>query len=288
MYLKNVDEQELGQIRWAPEGRYSVRCVEATATASNSGNPMISTKWEIVGGEHAGVQYFDYFLTTAVNGAGFAKKKLRALLGDIVDSDVEIPDEQVAARLLGLETQADLGLKDAEKYKDKNNKGLGTVPVTVTINGQTVQATYNEGRTYYTPTGRSQVGQTAQQAPTQALPPGMPAGMPQPGQFAAAPVQAAPVYQQAPQAQPQFAQQGPVGFAPPGAPQFAPPGFAPQGYAAPQGQYAVPQGAPLQQPMQAPNGQFAQPGAAPWMQPQVQQAQPEAGATTGGKRGKKG
>lgn len=261
MYLKNVEEQELGNFRTAPEGKYLFECIAATATISDKQNPMITTIWQIVDdAEFSGVEAREYFLTTDVKGAGFSKKKLAALLGDaVVNSEVEIPDEQLAERLLGMRAEAETVLEAVEKYVDKNNKKAGTVPATrMDAQGNTVQTMANKIRSFYAPAGQTQAApiQQAPQAP----------------QYAAPPQQAQQFVQ--PQ-QPQFVQ--------PQAPQgFAPPGYAPPGYAPPTGQYAQPlpgQQIQGQQQQLAPNGGYALPPGAPqqWagmQQPQQLQAAP--------------
>ncbi len=284
MKLRNASENYVVP----PIGRYKFKIVATeAANAKSSGAPMIKITGELrEPAQFAGAQFFDNMITDdAFGGAGFGKKKLRGL-GINVDSEVEVPDAQIANQLLGLEGWVDV---DHEQINDKNpSSGAYDVPRFNMENGQRVPANKLVPKGYYTHNVGAQPSAQAQ-APQTFVPQAQPqlqGYAPQAqGGFQGAPQGFAP-----PQGQfvPQgYAPQGPTaqqGWAPPadqGQFQQAPQGYAPQGNLAPQGGFP---GFP-----QAPNGSGPAQGGLPWAQPpQAQQAQPEAGAATGGgKRGKK-
>lgn len=215
-----------------PPGRYNAECVLATArdeqgnplvskakSDGSGGVPMIHLKWEIVDGPHAGEQADDRILTDGnAKGAGYSKRKLRAL-GFDVDSDIEIPDDQIATTLLGRRCVVEFGNENREvKENDSYVRGSKATAIDPKT-GQTIFlmrlnikdyvpaiAGAQQGAPQY-----AQPGQSVQQAPQQGYQ--APAPFPQ-AQFAPAPqaqftpqapapvAAAAPVQQAAPQLPP--------------------------------------------------------------------------------------
>lgn len=285
MKLANANENYIVP----PIGRYKAKIMASEATAAkSSGAPMIKITGEVrEPAEYAGAQFFDNMITDeSFKGSGFGKKKLRGL-GVNVDSQVEIPDSQIAAQLLGLEVYVDL---DHEQIMDDDGTGNYTKPRFNMENGKQVPANKLVPKGYYT--------HAVQQAPVsgglpQATQGGFQApqgfqGAPQGFQQPQAPQFGAPQggWQQPPQGfqQPQQVQQ-PVPqqqqFQGPPQPQFGFPGV-------PQGQVPQPQ---FQQPQQqfqpGPNG-AQPPQQLPWaQQPQQQPQQPQAEAGAGGGGGRK-
>jgi hypothetical protein len=235
------------------KGEYPSTVIAAEATfAKKTGASMIHIQTQIDGTSET---VDDYLITDGTQkGAGIAKAKLRGL-GVDVNTDAEIPDEQIAASLIGRKT---IMVIDHEPSQRKNEAG------------EYVNATHYDPDTGKTIQLMRAVAKGYRQASVVSAPP--------PAQFAQAPAQ-----QFAPPQQP-YAQAPAQQFAPPQqyappAQQFAPPAgaFVPPGYAqqpAPPQQYAPPL-----PPAQAPWQQQAAPAPAP------QQAAP-AQATEGGKKRK--
>lgn len=120
-----------------PIGRYKARLTSVEPGMSSSGKPKLSISGEIIEpAEHAGAVFFDTIITDGTTkGAGFSKAKLRGL-GIDVDSDVEIPDEELAARLTGVETYVDL---DHQPRFSKNPAtGDYDIAVTQVVDGKQV------------------------------------------------------------------------------------------------------------------------------------------------------
>lgn len=226
MKLNNANEA--GDFDVPPIGRYKAKCIASEATTSTAGNPMIKITGEVrEPEEYAGAQFFDNLLTNENSkGSGFGKKKLRGL-GINVDSEVEIPDEQIAADLLDREFFVDL---EHKQQMGKDAAGAWTVPqFKIGKNGKQEPKLNAVPKNYYS--ADLQVAQSAGQGQ-----------LPQPVQV-----------QQPQQIQPQFVQpqqvQAPQGFPPPQGMQ------APQGFQQPAGavpmpwaQQAAPQGQVVQQP----------------------------------------
>lgn len=122
-----------------PIGTYKCRLTSTEATAAQaSGTSMIKISGEVIEpDEHAGATFFDNILTDgAAKGAGFGKKKLRGL-GIDVDTDAETPDEEIAAKILGVETYITF---DHEPMMSKNQAtGKYDVPRTNVVDGRQVQ-----------------------------------------------------------------------------------------------------------------------------------------------------
>jgi len=271
-----------------PPGRYESEIVGTECKNSKAGSAMIHLTVEIKSPEeYSGVQAHDYILTDGTSkGAGMGKKKLRGLGINVDATDDEIPDEQIAAHLLGQRLWVQYG---NEQGNEKDAKGNYTIPMwrTDPKTGVSLPLMKLNVKEYFQHNvgGAGQAAGLVQQA---ALPVQQFA---QPVQQFAQPVQqqfnpAAPLYGQVPPGQ---------GYAQPVQQQFAPQAqqFAPQ--AAPVQQFA-PQGAvALQQGQQLPPGFAAQPtnGSAPLVQGAVPpwvaaQAQVQQGEVAeGGKRGKK-
>lgn len=130
-----------------PAGTYKARITAAEAKASSAGNAMIAISGEIVEpAEHAGATFFDNILTDGeAKGAGFGKKKLRGL-GFDVDSDVEIPDEEIAQKVTGIELFIEFGHKQ-RMAKDPATDQY-TVPVTEFVGGKEVKVMQLEVKNY--------------------------------------------------------------------------------------------------------------------------------------------
>lgn len=164
----------------APKGRYKVRLVSVTCENSKkTGASMLKLVAEIIEGEHQGKQVFDYAITVEewngekVKGAGMGKGKLRQL-GVNVDSDVEIPDDQIAAQLLNIECFAELDVEPAMQQDGKTPKTVFD-PATQ----KTVPQMNNKVVAYFT-------------APITAQQPAIPAKAASPAQYASMPGAAAP------------------------------------------------------------------------------------------------
>ncbi len=278
-------------------GPHEATIIAAEPGLSTKGNSQIKISVQL---DASGEALIDYLGTDGtVKGAGLSKAKLRAL-GINVDSDAEVPDEQIAAQLLGRKTIVELEHENQEKKDEASNTW---VPATHfdSVTGQTIQlkrarvkgfrAANVGGMVPAAPAPQQYQAQQAQQAYAQA-PQGFPQQAAQPPfaqQAAPAPQYAPPAQQQyappqqayappvqqaqqyAPPAQQQYAQPAPVpqAWAPPAGapqPQYAQAPQQAQQYAPPQQQYAappqIPQPAPAMAPvqMQPP----APPGQVPW------------------------
>jgi hypothetical protein len=271
LYLKDQPELEIGQFRWVHKpGRYPVTIVSAEEGVSSKGDPKISLRGTVDGGEEFardnGVSFFDHLICRGPSGA-YSKKKLRQL-GVPVDSDQPISLEQVCAHLTGKRIFADL---TNEQAFDKGASGDYDVPkMVMDENGKEIRAYNTKATAYYLHNVGGQLG-----APTPQVQAPAPVQQPQPMQ--AAPSQAAPQGFGPPQG---FPAQPPQGFPQPQTQAaVAPPGFPqmqqPQGFPAPNGA-----------PPGFPGAQGGMP--APWAQPQPQAQQAEAAPSGGGRgRGKK-
>lgn len=123
----------------APPGRYRVRITSAeVGVAKSSGNPKIALTGEIIEPEqYAGATFFDTIITDGTaKGAGFSKKKLRGLGIAEADSDADVPDEQIAVQLTGVETWAELD--NDPRMKENPATGKYDVPVTQVVDGKQV------------------------------------------------------------------------------------------------------------------------------------------------------
>jgi hypothetical protein len=247
-----------------PPGTYPSTIVEAEAKLSKNGATMLALTLQIDEPEQfRGETAYDYIITDgAAKGGGIGKAKLRGL-GINVDSNVEIPDEQIAAQLRGQRVVVTYGNEPqmAASYEGGPYDKVRTAvdPATgkeVVINKLVVKSYARHN--------------FAQQSFT--------------GQQAQAPVAQAPVQAPAQQAPAAAPVQGQFPFIPPSEMQFAQPAFAqPQQFAQPQsafqqGQpYAAPQ--PAFAPAPAPAGYPQQaPVAAAPVQAQVPWATPGNGA----------
>jgi hypothetical protein len=236
------------------KGKHPAVISIAEATFSKKGASMIHLTLTLEGAS-AGEQIEDWAITDgSAKGGGFGKAKLRGL-GVDVESDAEIPDEQLAQSLLGRRVFIEV---DHEQQMNKDAAG-NLVPTTHfdTNTNQTIpimRAVAKGYSAFNVGTAQAPAPQQYAQAPQQQFA--------QPPQYAQAPQQFAPQgYAPPGQPVPQFAQA--PQYAPPQTQNYGPPpGQAPQQYAGQPPQYAQP-GMPMQgQP------QFAQPqlplAQAPW------------------------
>lgn len=231
------------------KSRVTVFAKKAECKNSKSGNPMIEVDFEVAEGEHATKEWREWLATQDSGTWGYKSALvLRAAgLAHMIDAEVQAPDHEIAAALLGKYLIADVSM-EVEKNKD------GTEKTYQGTDGNVYPSTRNRGTAWY----------AHQTAPVQQAQPQR-AAAPAPAPVQQAPVQQAPApqYQQAP---PQYAQQ-PVQQQQAPAPQYAPaPQQAPVQYAQPPApQYApqAPQGAPVPQQFAQPNGQ----APAPWQVP---------------------
>jgi hypothetical protein len=238
------------------EGPHPATIVAATPGLSKKGNnTQIHIQVQIDGT----TDVIDDYLGTdgTVKGAGMSKTKLRGL-GVDVSSDAEIPDEVIAANLLGRKCIVEIEHENASKKDEATNTYVNATHFDEKT-GQTIQLKRARVKGFR----QANVGGFAPPAPgVSQMAPAM-----APQQFAA------------PAAQPPFAQQmaGPPPAQLPPQPQFAAPPFAPPapvqqqfaGYPAP--------GTPSAYPGPAP--QFAaapQPPAPAPIQPQFPPAPPAA------------
>lgn len=244
------------------KGKYPATITAVEPGFSKKGESHLKVTVELADGPGKGETQDKWIGTDGTTKYGAAGKPFLRGLGLNVDSDAEIPDEEIARRILGLKVFVEI---DHEPQMEKDEQGNYTKPRTYfdPKSGQTIQL-YR-----WLVKGFQMVNTGAQmQAPAQTFAP--PQQMQAPVQFA--PPQQIPqgAYAQAPQG---FPQQGyaPQGFVPQQAPQqFAQPPNFPQGFAPPPGF----------QP-----GQVAQPG---WQVPPngAQQAAAPAPEATEGKKGK--
>lgn len=223
-----------------PEGPHPATITAAEPCFSSKGNSQIKVDVTL---DATGEVLTDYLGTDGtVKGAGLSKAKFRGLGVVEIDSDQEIPDEVIAAKILGRKTIVELGHENAQKKDDASNTWVNAThfdPVT----GNTIQLKRARVIGFrmaqvaaVAPQQHQQVPQQPQYAaPVQQPQYAAPAPQPVPQQYAQAPQQFAQ-----PIAQPPFAQPAPVA-----APQYPP-----------QPQYA-------QQPVQQP------PMPQAWQQPQV-------------------
>lgn len=232
-----------------PPGRYPITLDAAEAGTSAKGESHLKISFSVSDGPYKGASGFHYIGTDGGTKYGaMGKKHLRAL-GVPVDSDAEIPDSVIAAKLTGLRLLAECGNEPRQKPVAEGSKEMITVMEFDAKQNKQV-AIMNLSLLGYVrePGARIDLGL-----------PGAPAGAPQNVGGYAMPlqVQGYPTQQGAPSGYPQ------------GGP---PPGFAPQGqaqYQQPQAQFAPPQFAPPQpgfvpgQAVMPWNGQAAGVGAQP-------------------------
>ncbi len=279
------------------EGPHPGVVIAAEAGLSKKGNSQIHISVQLDGTSEIAEDYIGTDGT--VKGASLGKVKLRGL-GIDVSTDAEIPDEVIAAQLLGRHTIVEIEHENAQKKDEATGEWVALthfVPET----GQTIQLKrmrvkgFRSANVAAAPVQQQAPQQGyAQQAPQQFQQPAA-----QPPQYAQAPQQfqqpvpqpqyappqaPAPQYAQpqypAQQAQPPFAQPVQQGYAPPGQPM-------PQAWAPPPG--AAPQ---YQQPPQVPQPQMAPaqfsppapPQQVPWAQPPQQTNGAENPAETEAKK----
>lgn len=110
-----------------PAGKYPAIITAAEPTSSNkTGADMIEISAEIAEGQYKGFGFKDYLITDgAAKGASIAKKKLRDLGINEVDTDAEIDDEVICQRLTGKHAFV-LGKNEQQFTKD--DKGDYTKP----------------------------------------------------------------------------------------------------------------------------------------------------------------
>jgi hypothetical protein len=240
------------------EGPHPATIIAAEPGLSSKGNTQIKVQVQIDGLS----EVIDDYLGTdgTVKGAGISKAKFRGL-GVDVTSDAEVPDEVIAANLIGRKCIVELAHENAQKKDgDKYVDATHFIPET----GQTIQLK----RARIIGFRMANVGGMPTQP--QQLNPGQPA--PQQPQYA----QQQPQQFAQPAAQPPFAQPvpQPQQWAPPAQPQFAQPLPPQPQYAQPQFQQPVPQqyvGGPTGSMQPVPQQQWAPP---PGGQQQVQYQQP--------------
>lgn len=195
--MKLKDQDESGDFVIPPIGRYPFKVIASEAKTSairnegtpdqKGGSPMITITGEIRDENYAGAQFFDNMITDeSFKGAGHGKKKLRGL-GVNVDSEVEIPDEQIAADLLDHEGFVDI---EHEPMMGKDGNGQYAVPQFKLVDGKSVPKVKLVAKAYYSAdlaVAQAAAGSTlpAPTAPTtqQAAPQGAPAGFPPPQGF---------------------------------------------------------------------------------------------------------
>jgi hypothetical protein len=131
-----------------PPATYKARITSAEAKASNSGNAMIAIVGELLEPEqHVGAPFFDNILTDGeAKGAGFGKKKLRGLGFDVDTEGFEMPDEEIAQKITGIELYVEFGNK--QRMGKNPSTGVYDIPMTDTVNGKEVKVMQLEVKNY--------------------------------------------------------------------------------------------------------------------------------------------
>jgi hypothetical protein len=272
-----------------PPGTYPSTIIEAEAKLSKNGATMLALTLQIDEPEEfRGELAYDYIITDgAAKGGGIGKAKLRGL-GINVDSNIEIPDEQLAAQLRGQRVMVTYGNEPqmTASYEGGPYDKVRTAvdPATgkeVVINKLVVKSYARHNFAQQSFTSQHQQAQTPVAAPVQAPAQSAPAA----ASAQSTPVQSTPVQGQFPFASSPELQFPQPAFAQPQ--QFAQPQPAfPQGqpYAAPQPAFAP---AAAGFPQQAPAAVAPVQAQVPWATPgngiASTQAQAPATEETGGK-----
>jgi hypothetical protein len=250
-----------------PPGTYPSTIIEAEAKLSKNGATMLALTLQIDEPEEfRGELAYDYIITDgAAKGGGIGKAKLRGL-GINVDSNIEIPDEQLAAQLRGQRVLVTYGNEPqmTASYEGGPYDKVRTAvdPATgkeVIINKLVVKSYARHNFAQQSFTGQHQQAQTPVAASVQTSAQSVPVVAPAQQAPVVAPVQPAPVQGQFPFAsspelqfpQPAFAQSQqfaqPQPAFPQGQPYAAPqPAFAPAPAAAGFSQQAPTTAAPVQ------------------------------------------
>ena len=287
------------------EGPHPATVIAAEAGLSKKGNTQIHVSVQIDGLSEVVEDYIGTDGT--VKGASLGKTKLRGL-GIDVSTDAEVPDEVIAAQLLGRKTIVEIEHENAQK-KNESTGVWEDLTHFIPETGATIQLKRARVKGFRSANfAAAPVAQAPQQGYQQQAPQQFAQPAAQPPQYAQAPAPQQPQYAQPPQQwappqQPQYAapvapapqyqqpapMQAPMqGYAPPGQqppmPQaWAPPPGAPQvQYQQAPPQYALPPQVP--QPQMAPVQMLppAQPAPVPWAQPP--NGAPETSAETEKKR----
>lgn len=191
--------------RVAPRGRYPLRIISAEAQETSSGLSEVALRLAIEGHseELDGITVFEHLITDSNSKAlPYTKTKLRQL-GIDVDTDADVPDEELANQLTGQLIWGDLTLEVA---KTRNEEGKIVTKYTTDDSGKEVPAKTNRVAAFFS----VDVGGAAVHVQPAA-------GQPQPHEQSAPPVAqprrapaqppagAAATAPQTPAAQPQFA-----------------------------------------------------------------------------------
>jgi hypothetical protein len=247
-----------------PKGDYDAECVEATATMSSTGKPMIKTKWEVITGPYARRKFFNNFNLTLGNETAlaifFRNMKNLGLTESFFTSIGAAADPlgPVAAALVGRRGRFTLGIRPWQG-EDRNQVegikplvGAATAPMPGAASAAPMPGTPAPNQMPAAPPATPPPVAPAQQA-APAVAPGAPVASPMPQPVAppvAAPVQPAVAAPVAP----------PPVVAPPAAPAPLPPAPAPQPAAVAQPAQPAPAPAPVAE---------AQPAAAPAAAPAI-------------------
>lgn len=239
-------------IQAPPPGRYPIQFDGVEAKLSAKGESMLKITGSVSDGPFKGALFFHNIGTDGGTKFGAMGKKHFRALGVPVDSDAEVPDSILAAKLQGLRLLAECG----NEPRLNITKGVNGAPdiespvMQIGPNGQQIPV-MNLSIIGYIREPGARVDLGLPTGPTQQG--FVPQGVQQ--QYAQQPQQqyAAPQYQQ------------PQGGFVPGAPNGLPPGVAPQfaaGVATPpwNGAAGVPQGNPQQLPGHLPPGMGLPPG----------------------------
>lgn len=230
-------------IQAAPPGLYTVQFDAVEALLSSKNESMLKISGSIADGAFKGSQFFHNIGTDGgTKFGGMGKKHLRSL-GINVDTDADVPDSVIAAKLQGLRLQAQLGNEPRKQI----TKGVNGAPDIETA----VFAMDPKSKQQIPIMNLSVIGYIREPGAFIDL------GIPVAGQQQGAPQGYAP-------------QAGQPGVAPQG----YPPGYAPQGYVPPQAAGGFPPGAPAGlppgvggAPVGYPPGYGAPAGAAPGFAP---------------------
>ncbi len=213
MNLAKVAPAESGPRKLPSPGWHPMQVIMAEATESAKGNSMIKVQVLLTAEEDDGYVVYDNFLTDgSAKGAGFSVPKLQGLG---IDTNEEIPDEELADRLLQLEGFVKVKhepIKDEDprtgKYTipryDEDEKGRRVIAKRAVATGYSLQAPDNAQQVVSAPASAPPAPSQWQQparppppsAPFQAPPVGSPSATPpwmQPNAGAPTPPPAPPV-----------------------------------------------------------------------------------------------
>lgn len=244
-------------IQAAPAARYPIQIDAAEAGLSRKGESQIKISFSVSDGQFKGSSGFHHIGTDGGTKYGAMGKKHLRSLGVPVDSDAEIPDSVIAAKLQGLRLFAECGNEQREKkasdapdaplvpqFELDPKTGQKVAVMNLTIIGYVREAG-----------ARLDFGLPGQQLQPQGQPSFVPQGLPQHGGQGLPPGYV-------PQQQVQQVQQGyPPGYVPQPQQGFVPgqvPTGLPPGFAPPQPGYVAAAAPPVW--TAGPNGVQGQPG----------------------------